>query len=144
MAAARPLDRQRWILTVALLALAVLWLAPIAWVVVTSLKPSENIVRLPPEWIPWPATGAHYLAIESNERIDAGIAEALARAALGQPVLVDVRIDGTRRVYSLRPDALAELDRWLDSYRRFWDARLNDLESHLDSRTGRERAEEPT
>lgn len=60
MAAVRPLDRQRWILTAALLALAVLWLAPIAWVVVTSLKPSENIVRLPPEWIPWPATGAHY------------------------------------------------------------------------------------
>ena len=60
MAAARPLDRQRFILTAALLALAVLWLAPIAWVVVTSLKPSENIVRLPPEWIPWPATGAHY------------------------------------------------------------------------------------
>jgi multiple sugar transport system permease protein len=60
MAAAHPLDRQRWALTVALLALALLWLAPIAWVVVTSLKPSENIVRLPPEWIPWPATGAHY------------------------------------------------------------------------------------
>ena len=60
MAAARPLDRQRWALTVALLALALLWLAPIAWVVVTSLKPSENIVRLPPDWIPWPATGAHY------------------------------------------------------------------------------------
>jgi len=60
MAAARPLDRQRWILTVALLTLAGLWLAPIAWVVVTSLKPSENIVRLPPEWIPWPATGTHY------------------------------------------------------------------------------------
>jgi multiple sugar transport system permease protein len=60
MAAARPLDRQRWVLTVALLALAVLWLSPIAWVVVTSLKPSENIVRLPPEWIPWPATSAHY------------------------------------------------------------------------------------
>lgn len=60
MAAARPLDRQRWALTIALLALAALWLAPIAWVVVTSLKPSENIVRLPPEWIPWPATGAHY------------------------------------------------------------------------------------
>jgi multiple sugar transport system permease protein len=60
VAAARPLDRQRWILTAALLALAVLWLSPIAWVVVTSLKPSENIVRLPPEWIPWPATSAHY------------------------------------------------------------------------------------
>ncbi len=60
MAAARPLDRQRVVLTAALLGLAVLWLAPIAWVVVTSLKPSENIVRLPPEWIPWPATSAHY------------------------------------------------------------------------------------
>lgn len=56
----RSLDRQRWVLTAALLALAVLWLSPIAWVVVTSLKPSENIIRLPPEWIPWPATLAHY------------------------------------------------------------------------------------
>jgi multiple sugar transport system permease protein len=58
--AGRPLDRQRWALTAALLALAVLWLSPIAWVVVTSLKPSEDIIRLPPEWIPWPATLAHY------------------------------------------------------------------------------------
>jgi multiple sugar transport system permease protein len=58
--AGQPLDRQRWALTAALLALAVLWLSPIAWVVVTSLKPSEDIIRLPPEWIPWPATGAHY------------------------------------------------------------------------------------
>jgi multiple sugar transport system permease protein len=61
--AGRPLDRQRWALTAALLALAVLWLSPIAWVVVTSLKPSENIIRLPPEWIPWPATGAHYAEV---------------------------------------------------------------------------------
>lgn len=58
--AGQPLDRQRWALTAALLALAVLWLSPIAWVVVTSLKPSENIIRLPPEWIPWPTTLAHY------------------------------------------------------------------------------------
>lgn len=56
----QPLDRQRWALTAALLALAALWLSPIAWVVVTSLKPSENIIRLPPEWIPWPTTLAHY------------------------------------------------------------------------------------
>ena len=58
--AGQPLDRQRWALTAALLVLAVLWLSPIAWVVVTSLKPSEDIIRLPPEWIPWPATLAHY------------------------------------------------------------------------------------
>jgi multiple sugar transport system permease protein len=54
------LDAQRFILTIALLALAVLWLLPIAWVAVTSLKPTDRIVRLPPEWIPWPATGMHY------------------------------------------------------------------------------------
>jgi len=60
VAATPRIDRQSWALTVALLALAVLWLAPIGWVVATSLKPAENIIRLPPEWIPWPVTGAHY------------------------------------------------------------------------------------
>ena len=51
--------------------------------------------------------------------------------------LVDVRADGTRRVYSLRPETLAELDRWLDTYRRFWNARLDDLEAHLDAKAGK-------
>ncbi|MFN8639403.1 MAG: metalloregulator ArsR/SmtB family transcription factor [Dehalococcoidia bacterium] len=48
--------------------------------------------------------------------------------------LVDVRPEGARRLYSLRPDAMAELDQWLQTYRRFWAERLDDLESHLDSR----------
>jgi DNA-binding transcriptional ArsR family regulator len=61
---------------------------------------------------------------------------------LREAQLVDVRPDGTRRVYSLRPAALAELDRWLDSYRRFWSARLDDLEAHLDAKTSDEREEE--
>lgn len=56
--------------------------------------------------------------------------------------LVDVRPDGTRRVYSLRPAALAELDRWLDTYRRFWSARLDDLEAHLDAKTSRGHTED--
>jgi len=54
------LDVQRIVLTAALTALAVLWLLPFVWVLVTSLKPTEDIIRLPPEWIPWPATGTHY------------------------------------------------------------------------------------
>ena len=49
-----------WILTTLMVALAVVWLLPAVWVVVTSLKLTENIVRVPPEWIPWPATLAHY------------------------------------------------------------------------------------
>jgi DNA-binding transcriptional ArsR family regulator len=61
---------------------------------------------------------------------------------LRESQLVDVRADGTRRVYSLRPAALAELDRWLDSYRRFWSERLDGLEAHLDSKTSRERGGE--
>ena len=54
---------------------------------------------------------------------------------LRESQLVDVREDGARRFYSLRPATLAELDHWLDRYRRFWDERLDDLERHLDSKT---------
>jgi len=43
-----------------MVACAVLWLLPAVWVLVTSLKPSANIIRLPPEWIPRPVTLAHY------------------------------------------------------------------------------------
>jgi multiple sugar transport system permease protein len=91
MAAARPLDRQRWALTIALLALAVLWLAPIAWVVVTSLKLSENIVRLPPEWIPWPATSAHYQEVLWSSSRTARIGRAFVNSlvvALGSVLVV--------------------------------------------------------
>src|SRR5215475_5454502 len=51
---------RRLLLTVVMVACAVFWLLPAVWVVVTSLKPTANIVRLPPEWIPRPATLAHY------------------------------------------------------------------------------------
>jgi DNA-binding transcriptional ArsR family regulator len=60
---------------------------------------------------------------------------------LRESQLVDVRPDGTRRVYSLRPVGLEELDRWLERYRRFWGERLDELERHLDARKARERAE---
>ena len=78
--AERPLDRQRWALTLALLALAVLWLSPIAWVVVTSLKPSANIIRLPPEWIPWPATLTHYHEVLLGSSRTARIGRAFANS----------------------------------------------------------------
>ena len=59
---------RRGVLTAAGLAGAVLWLLPAVWVAVTSLKPTANIVRLPPEWIPWPATLAHYGEVSSAAR----------------------------------------------------------------------------
>jgi DNA-binding transcriptional ArsR family regulator len=47
--------------------------------------------------------------------------------------LVEVRPDGRRRLYALRPEPLAELDAWLSPYRRLWSTRLDALEGHLDA-----------
>jgi DNA-binding transcriptional ArsR family regulator len=48
--------------------------------------------------------------------------------------LVEVRPDGRRRLYALRPEGLAELERWLAPYRRMWRERLGALEDHLDAK----------
>ena len=39
--------------------------------------------------------------------------------------IVQVRPDGQRRLYSLRPEPFQEIDAWIDTYRRLWDARLD-------------------
>ncbi len=54
--------------------------------------------------------------------------------------LVSVRADAQRRVYSLDPAPLAELDAWLGRYRGFWANRLDALDTEL--RRGRRRKEE--
>jgi hypothetical protein len=43
-----------------------------------------------------------------------------------------VRPEGQQRWYGLRPEALAEVDRWLAPYRKLWGRRLDALERHLD------------
>jgi DNA-binding transcriptional ArsR family regulator len=45
--------------------------------------------------------------------------------------LVQVRKDAQRRWYELRPEPLAELDSWLESYRHLWDARFDRLDNYL-------------
>jgi multiple sugar transport system permease protein len=50
----------RLLITAIMVVMAIAWLLPAVWVLVTSLKLTENIVRVPPEWIPWPVTIAHY------------------------------------------------------------------------------------
>lgn len=45
--------------------------------------------------------------------------------------LVRVRDDAQRRLYSLDPAPLAELDEWLHRYRGFWAQRLDALETEL-------------
>lgn len=46
--------------------------------------------------------------------------------------VVEARAEAQRRVYRLRPDALRELDSWLEPYRLLWSGRLDELENHLD------------
>ncbi len=38
---------------------------------------------------------------------------------------VQVRPDGQRRLYSLRPEPFQEMDAWVSSYRKLWEARLD-------------------
>jgi DNA-binding transcriptional ArsR family regulator len=45
--------------------------------------------------------------------------------------LVRVRGEAQRRVYSLDPAPLAELDAWLGRYRGFWENRLDALDTEL-------------
>jgi DNA-binding transcriptional ArsR family regulator len=47
--------------------------------------------------------------------------------------LVRVRQDAQRRWYEVRPEPLAEVDAWLEPYRRLWADRLDALERHLDA-----------
>ena len=60
LAQGRSILVRRWVLTIVMIAAAVVWLLPVIWVLVTSLKLTPNIVRLPPEWIPRPFTAEHY------------------------------------------------------------------------------------
>jgi DNA-binding transcriptional ArsR family regulator len=52
--------------------------------------------------------------------------------------LVAVRQDAQWRVYSLRPEPLAELDAWLGRYRALWQQRLGALHTEV-ARGKRER-----
>ena len=45
--------------------------------------------------------------------------------------LVEVRRDAQRRIYSLRPEALMEVDEWLDPYRALWRNRLDALHTEI-------------
>jgi multiple sugar transport system permease protein len=85
------LDRHGIALTLALSVLALVWLLPIVWVVVTSVKTVPDIVKLPPEWLPWPITAEHYHEVLFSSSRTARIGRAFANSlvvALGTVALV--------------------------------------------------------
>jgi len=46
--------------------------------------------------------------------------------------LVAGRKEAQSRYYRLAPEALREVDRWLDRYRVFWTARMQDLKRYVE------------
>jgi DNA-binding transcriptional ArsR family regulator len=76
------------------------------------------------------------------------VGELVARTGLSQPGtskhlrvlrdagLVVARTEAQRRIYGLNLDPLAELDAWLEPYRRTWEHSLDALERHLDQESG--------
>ncbi|RKH25104.1 ArsR family transcriptional regulator [Corallococcus praedator] len=60
---------------------------------------------------------------------------------------VQVRPEGTKRLYSLRPERFQELDAWVTRYRVLWEARLDRfgeaLERKQKARMAKPRKEEP-
>lgn len=98
-----------------------------------------------------PGTTIEVIAEPSRRRILDALAggeqpvQALVeRVAMSQPAvskhlrvlrdagLVEVRAEGQRRIYRVRPEPLMELDQWLEPYRQMWMASLDRLAKHLD------------
>jgi DNA-binding transcriptional ArsR family regulator len=52
--------------------------------------------------------------------------------------LIEARRQAQRRIYSLRPEPLAEVDEWLGRYRALWEQRLDALQAEI-ARGKRER-----
>jgi DNA-binding transcriptional ArsR family regulator len=50
---------------------------------------------------------------------------------LREAQLVEVRPDGQRRLYRLRPAALLDLDAWLEPYRLMWRRSLDELAAQV-------------
>jgi DNA-binding transcriptional ArsR family regulator len=96
----------------------------------------------------------HALAESNRRRIldvlrqqPCAVGELADRIGLGQPQtskhlrvlrsagLVSVHSDAQRRIYRPRPMALAEVDAWLEPYRRLWAGSLDALEEYVSAGT---------
>ncbi|WP_438013883.1 metalloregulator ArsR/SmtB family transcription factor [Sorangium sp. So ce315] len=53
---------------------------------------------------------------------------------LGDAGFVAVRAEGTKRLYSLRPEPFRQLDDWVGRYRSLWEKRLDRFGAALEAR----------
>jgi DNA-binding transcriptional ArsR family regulator len=54
--------------------------------------------------------------------------------------LVEERREGRHRLYQLNPEPLREVDTWLQQYREFWTASLNNLKAFVEAEYAKETA----
>jgi len=55
-------------------------------------------------------------------------------AILQDAQFVEVRPEGRRRLYALRPEPFRELDEWMTGYRGMWEGRLDRFAAELERR----------
>jgi DNA-binding transcriptional ArsR family regulator len=53
---------------------------------------------------------------------------------LSEAGFVQMRADGQRRLYSLRPEPFQQLDSWVSRYRSLWEGRLDRFDAALQRR----------
>src|SRR5437867_1683063 len=83
--------RRFWAITLPLLRPVLLFVVRVFWVVVLPAKTAAVLVKVAPEWIPWPATGAHYHEVLLGSSRTARIGRAFANSivvAVGTAVVV--------------------------------------------------------
>ena len=80
-------------------------------------------------------------ALRSGERAVTDIVEAVDIHQSGvsrhlrllhEAGFVEMRPEGARRLYSLRPEPFRELERWISGYRSLWEARLDRFAAQLE------------
>jgi DNA-binding transcriptional ArsR family regulator len=89
------------------------------------------------------ADGSRRTVLEALGQGDATVGELAALLPIARPGvsrhlrvlreagLVEVRQEAQWRVYSLRPEPLAEIDDWLGRYRSLWQQRLDALHTEV-------------
>jgi len=58
---------------------------------------------------------------------------------LKEAELVTERREGRQRIYRLRPKPLREVVHWIDEFESYFNARLDALAAHLDTKHGKKR-----
>jgi len=91
------------------------------------------------------------LIIEALQKREQSVNDIVARVGIHQSGVsrhlrilsevgfVRVRPDGTRRLYSLRPERFHELEAWLTRFRGLWETRLDRFAEALEDRRQRAR-----